>query len=127
RRGGPGGGVGGTRRWRGPLIRAAWKRAPAPAGGNAVGLKPAEHTPMTALELARIAAEAGLPEGVLNVVPGYGPTAGAALATHPGGDKIAFTGEDGAGRLIVPSSSSKPQTGTRELGGQTPHLIVDEV
>src|SRR5207253_122300 len=79
----PVGVVGGITPWNGPLIMAAWKTAPALACGNAVVLKPAEHTPMTALELARIAAEAGLPEGVLNVVPGFGPTAGAALDAHP--------------------------------------------
>ena len=76
--------VGGITPWNGPFIMAAWKTAPALACGNTVVLKPAEHTPMTAMELARIAADAGLPEGVLNVVPGFGPTAGAALAQHPG-------------------------------------------
>src|SRR5437879_309989 len=85
--------VGGITPWNGPLIMAAWKTAPALACGNAVVLKPAEHTPMTALELARIAAEAGLPEGVLNVGPGFGPTAGAALAAHPRVDKSTFHGE----------------------------------
>src|SRR5947209_5919241 len=97
----PVGVVGGITPWNGPLIMAAWKTAPALACGNTVVLKPAEHTPMTSLELARLTAEAGLPEGVLNVVPGFGPTAGAALASHPGVDKIAFTGEYVTGRLIV--------------------------
>ena len=82
---------------------------------------------MTALELARIAAEAGLPEGVLNVVPGFGPTAGAALAAHPGIDKIAFTGEYVTGRLIVQMSTSNLKTVTLELGGKSPHIIFDDV
>src|SRR5947209_8940044 len=124
---GPVGVVGGITPWNGPLIMAAWKTAPALACGNAVVLKPAEHTPMTALELARIAAEAGLPEGVLNVVPGFGPTAGAALAAHPGIDKIAFTGEYVTGRLIVQMSTSNLKTVTLELGGKSPHIIFDDV
>jgi len=123
----PVGVVGGITPWNGPLIMAAWKTAPALACGNAVVLKPAEHTPMTALELARIAAEAGLPEGVLNVVPGFGPTAGAALAAHPGIDKIAFTGEYVTGRLIVQMSTSNLKTVTLELGGKSPHIIFDDV
>src|SRR5205814_1807978 len=97
----PVGVVGGITPWNAPLLMATWKAAPALACGNTVVLKPAEHTPMTSLELARLTAEAGLPEGVLNVVPGFGPTAGAALASHPGVDKIAFTGEYVTGRLIV--------------------------
>src|SRR5262245_49498352 len=123
----PVGVVGGITPWNGPLIMAAWKTAPALACGNAVVLKPAEHTPMTALELARIGADAGLPEGILNVVPGYGPTAGAALATHPGVDKIAFTGEYVTGRLIVQMSTSNLKTVTLELGGKSPHIIFDDV
>src|SRR5437762_6249786 len=97
------------------------------ACGNAVVLKPAEHTPMTSLELARLTAEAGLPEGVLNVVPGFGPTAGAALASHPGVDKIAFTGEYVTGRLIVQMSATNLKTVTLELGGKSPHIIFDDV
>jgi acyl-CoA reductase-like NAD-dependent aldehyde dehydrogenase len=119
--------VGGITPWNGPLIMAAWKTAPALACGNAVVLKPAEHTPTTALELARIAAEAGLPGGVLNVVPGFGPTAGAALASHPGVDKIAFTGEYVTGRLIVQMSTANLKTVTLELGGKSPHIIFDDV
>ncbi len=119
--------VGGITPWNGPLIMAVWKTAPALACGNTVVLKPAEHTPMTSMELARIAAEAGLPEGVLNVVPGFGPTAGAALAQHPGVDKIAFTGEYITGRLIVQMSTSNLKTVTLELGGKSPHIIFDDV
>jgi acyl-CoA reductase-like NAD-dependent aldehyde dehydrogenase len=119
--------VGGITPWNGPLIMASWKTAPALACGNTVVLKPAEHTPMTAMELAAIAAEAGLPEGVLNVVPGFGPTAGAALASHPGVDKIAFTGEHVTGRLVVQMSVSNLKTVTLELGGKSPHIIFDDV
>ncbi len=119
--------VGGITPWNGPLIMAAWKTAPALACGNAVVLKPAEHTPMTAMELARIAADAGVPEGVFNVVPGFGPTAGAALAQHPGVDKIAFTGEYVTGRLVVQMSTSNLKTVTLELGGKSPHIIFDDV
>ena len=123
----PVGVVGGITPWNAPLLMAAWKAAPALACGNTVVLKPAEHTPMTSLELARIAAEAGLPEGVLNVVPGFGPTAGAALASHPGVDKIAFTGEYVTGRLIVQMSATNLKTVTLELGGKSPHIIFDDV
>src|SRR5262249_21534975 len=119
--------VGGITPWNGPLIMATWKTAPALACGNAVVLKPAEHTPMTGLELARIVADAGVPEGVFNVVPGFGPTAGAALAQHPGVDKIAFTGEYVTGRLVVQMSTSNLKTVTLELGGKSPHIIFDDV
>src|SRR5947207_2540380 len=78
--------------WNFPLLMAAWKLAPALAAGNTVVLKPAEQTPVTALELAKLIQEAGFPEGVVNIIPGYGETAGAALASHPGIDKIAFNG-----------------------------------
>src|SRR5256712_7570338 len=88
----PVGVVGGITPWNAPLLMATWKAAPALACGNTVVLKPAEHTPMTSLELARLAAEAGLPEGVLNVVPGFGPTAGAGPRPPPGRDKIALQG-----------------------------------
>src|SRR4029077_13484 len=77
--------------------------------------------------LARIAADAGLPEGVFNVVPGFGPTAGAALAQHPDLNKIAFTGEYVTGRLIVQMSTSNLKTVTLELGGKSPHIIFDDV
>ena len=119
--------VGGITPWNGPLIMATWKTAPALACGNTVVLKPAEHTPMSAMELARIAADAGIPEGVFNVVPGFGPTAGAALAQHPGVDKIAFTGEYVTGRLVVQMSVSNLKTVTLELGGKSPHIIFDDV
>jgi acyl-CoA reductase-like NAD-dependent aldehyde dehydrogenase len=119
--------VGGITPWNGPFIMAAWKTAPALACGNTVVLKPAEHTPMTAMELARIAADAGLPAGVVNVVPGFGATAGAALAQHTGVNKIAFTGEHITGRLVVQASVSNLKTVTLELGGKSPHVIFDDV
>jgi len=119
--------VGGITPWNGPFVMAAWKTAPALACGNTVVLKPAEHTPMTAMELARVAADAGLPEGVLNVVPGFGPTAGAALAQHTGVEKIAFTGEHVTGRLVVQGSVTNLKTVTLELGGKSPHIIFDDV
>ncbi len=119
--------VGGITPWNGPFIMATWKTAPALACGNTVVLKPAEHTPMTAMELARIAADAGLPPGVFNVVPGFGATAGAALAQHTGVNKIAFTGEHVTGRLVVQGSVSNLKTVTLELGGKSPHIIFDDV
>jgi acyl-CoA reductase-like NAD-dependent aldehyde dehydrogenase len=119
--------VGGITPWNGPFIMATWKTAPALACGNTVVLKPAEHTPMTAMELARIAADAGLPEGVLNIVPGFGATAGAALAQHTGVEKIAFTGEHVTGRLVVQASVTNLKTVTLELGGKSPHIIFDDV
>jgi aldehyde dehydrogenase (NAD+) len=119
--------VGGITPWNGPFIMAAWKTAPALACGNTVVLKPAEHTPMTAMELARIAADAGLPAGALNVVPGFGPTAGAALAQHTGVEKIAFTGEHVTGRLVVQASVTNLKTVTLELGGKSPHIVFDDV
>src|SRR2546426_5206699 len=114
--------VGGITPWNAPLLMAVWKTAPALACGNTVVLKPAEHTPMTSLELARLTTEAGLPEGVLNVVPGFGPTAGAALASHPRVDKIALTREDRTGRLVGQMSGTNLQTVTLELGGKSAHL-----
>jgi acyl-CoA reductase-like NAD-dependent aldehyde dehydrogenase len=119
--------VGGITPWNGPFIMATWKTAPALACGNTVVLKPAEHTPMTAMELARIAADAGLPEGVLNIVPGFGATAGAALAQHTGVEKIAFTGEHVTGRLVVQASVTNLKTVTLELGGKSPHIVFDDV
>src|SRR5712664_563151 len=87
--------------WNFPLLMAAWKIAPALACGNTVVLKPAETTSITALQLAKIFQEAELPDGVVNIIPGYGETAGAALASHPGIDKIAFTGSTEIGKLIA--------------------------
>jgi aldehyde dehydrogenase (NAD+) len=109
--------------WNYPLQMAAWKVAPALACGNTVVLKPAEQTPLTSLELARIAAEAGLPAGVLNVVPGFGETAGAALVSHPDVDKIAFTGSTEVGKIIQREAAATLKRVSLELGGKSPNIV----
>lgn len=119
--------VGGITPWNGPLIMAAWKAAPAIACGNTVVLKPAELTPITALELARCFADAGAPPGLFNVVPGFGTTAGAALAAHPDVDKIAFTGETVTGQEVARNAIVNLKVVTLELGGKSPHIIFDDV
>jgi acyl-CoA reductase-like NAD-dependent aldehyde dehydrogenase len=102
---------------------AAWKLAPALACGNTVVLKPAEQTPVTVLELAKLIQEAGFPEGVVNIIPGYGETAGAALASHPGIDKIAFTGSTEIGKVIAKSAAANLTKVSLELGGKAPNVI----
>jgi len=119
----PVGVVGAIIPWNFPLTMAAWKVAPALACGNTVVLKPAEQTPLTALELAAIAAEVGLPAGVLNVLPGYGETAGAALVRHPGVDKIAFTGSTAVGKVIMREAAETLKKVSLELGGKSPNII----
>jgi phenylacetaldehyde dehydrogenase len=109
--------------WNFPLLMAAWKLGPALATGNTVVLKPAEQTPLSALYLAEIMAEAGLPDGVVNVVNGYGETAGAALAAHPGVDKIAFTGSTEVGRLIATAATGNLKKVSLELGGKSPNIV----
>ncbi len=109
--------------WNFPILLAAWKVAPALAAGNTIVLKPAEQTPLTALHLARIAEEAGLPPGVLNVVTGFGPTAGAALVDHPGVDKIAFTGSTAVGQEIMRRAAGTLKRLTLELGGKSPNIV----
>ena len=109
--------------WNFPLLMAAWKLAPALACGNTVVLKPAEQTPVTALELAKLIQEAGFPEGVVNIIPGYGETAGAALASHPGIDKIAFTGSTEIGKVIARSAAENLTKVSLELGGKAPNVI----
>jgi aldehyde dehydrogenase (NAD+) len=110
--------------WNYPFQMAAWKVAPALACGNTVVLKPAEQTPLTALELGRIAGEAGLPPGVLNVVSGFGDTAGAALVRHPDVDKIAFTGSTAVGKLIQREAAGSLKRISLELGGKSPNLVL---
>jgi aldehyde dehydrogenase (NAD+) len=110
--------------WNYPLQMAAWKVAPALACGNTIVLKPAEQTPLTALELARICHEAGLPAGVLNVVPGFGQTAGAALVKHPDVDKIAFTGSTEVGKLIQREAAATLKRVSLELGGKSPNIVL---
>jgi len=109
--------------WNFPLLMAAWKIAPALACGNTVVLKPAEQTSLTALRLGELCQEAGLPDGVLNIVPGYGPTAGAALAEHMDVDKIAFTGADTTGRIIMQAASKNLKRISLELGGKSPNIV----
>jgi phenylacetaldehyde dehydrogenase len=109
--------------WNFPLLMAAWKLGPALATGCTVVLKPAEQTPLSALRLAEICLEAGLPNGVLNVVTGYGETAGAAIAAHPGIDKVAFTGSTEVGKLIVKAAANDLKRVTLELGGKSPNVV----
>lgn len=111
--------------WNYPLIITAWKIAPALAMGNSVVLKPAEQSSLSALLLAELGSRAGLPDGVLNVVPGLGEVAGAALAEHPDVDKIAFTGSTSVGRLIqVAAGRSNGKQVALELGGKSPQLVL---
>jgi len=112
--------------WNFPLLMAAWKLAPALATGCCVVLKPAEQTPLTALLLGELIQEAGIPDGVVNVVPGYGETAGAALAAHPKVDKIAFTGSTEVGKLIVQAAAGNLKKVSLELGGKSPNLVFDD-
>jgi phenylacetaldehyde dehydrogenase len=112
--------------WNFPLLMAAWKLGPALTTGNTVVLKPAEQTPLTALLLAQIIAEAGVPDGVVNVVPGFGETAGAALAAHDDVDKVAFTGSTEVGKLIVQAAAGNLKKLTLELGGKSPNIVFDD-
>ena len=121
----PMGVVGAVVPWNYPMIITAWKLAPALAAGNSVVLKPAEQSPLGALRLAELAVEAGLPEGVLNVVPGLGPKAGAALGLHPDVDKIAFTGSTEVGRHFLRyAADSNLKSVSLELGGKSPQLVL---
>jgi phenylacetaldehyde dehydrogenase len=113
--------------WNFPLLMAAWKLGPALATGCTVVLKPAEQTPLTALRLAELIAAAGVPDGVVNVVPGFGETAGAALAAHNDVDKVAFTGSTEVGKLIVAAAgASNLKKLTLELGGKSPNIVFDD-
>src|SRR5678810_460251 len=109
--------------WNFPLLMAAWKLAPALAAGNTIVLKPAEQTPVGAMELAKLIQEAGFPEGVVNVVPGYGETAGAALASHPGINKVAFTGSTEVGKIIARAAAENLTKVSLELGGKAPNIV----
>ncbi len=112
--------------WNFPLLMAAWKLGPALATGNTVVLKPAEQTPLTALYLAEIMAQAGLPNGVVNIVTGYGETAGAALVAHEEVDKIAFTGSTEVGRLIAKAATGNLKKVSLELGGKSPNVVFSD-
>jgi len=112
--------------WNFPLLMAAWKLAPALATGCTVVLKVAEETPLSGLRLGELLQEAGVPDGVVNIVPGFGETAGAALASHPGVAKVAFTGSTDVGRLIVQAASRDLRKVSLELGGKSPNIILDD-
>jgi len=109
--------------WNYPLLMAAWKLAPALAAGCACVLKPAEQTPLTILELARWFGEIGFPPGVINVITGLGETAGAPLVSHPGTDKIAFTGSAAVGKIILRAAADQVKRVTMELGGKSPNIF----
>lgn len=110
--------------WNFPLLMQAWKWGPALACGNTLVLKPAEQTPLTALRVAQLAQEVGFPDGVINVVPGFGPTAGAALASHMDVDKIGFTGETTTGKIVMTAAAqSNLKRVTLELGGKSPNVV----
>ena len=119
----PVGVVGTITPWNVPLMAAAWKLGPALAAGCTVVLKPAEQTPASSLALAHLFEEAGFPAGVVNVVPGDGPTAGAHLVAHPGVDKIAFTGEGATAKTILRTGADTLKRFSFELGGKAPHII----
>jgi aldehyde dehydrogenase (NAD+) len=119
----PVGVVAGIIPWNFPLEMASWKAAPALACGNTLILKPAEQTPLTALELAEIAREVGIPAGVFNVLPGYGERTGAALVRHSGVDKVAFTGSTAVGKHIVREAAETLKSVSLELGGKSPNIV----
>jgi len=110
--------------WNFPINMAAWKLAPALAAGCTVVLKPAEQTPLTALRLGELIGEAGFPPGVVNIVPGYGETAGASIAAHPRIDKVAFTGSTEVGKAILRAAVGNVKKVSLELGGKSPNIIL---
>ncbi len=112
--------------WNFPLLMAAWKLGPALAAGCTIVLKPAEQTPLSALRLGEICLEAGLPEGVLNIVTGFGETAGAALAAHSDVDKVAFTGSTEVGKLILQAAAGNLKKVSLELGGKSPNVVFKD-
>jgi len=123
----PVGVVGSIIPWNYPILMAAWKLAPALTTGCTIVLKPAEQTPLTALYMAALIKEAGFPAGVVNIVPGLGPVAGAAISSHPKIDKVAFTGSTDVGRLIMGSAaSSNLKRVTLELGGKSPLIVMQD-
>ena len=113
--------------WNFPLLMAAWKLGAALAVGCTVVLKPAEQTPLSALRLGELILEAGFPKGVVNIVPGYGETAGAALSAHDGVDKVAFTGSTEVGKMIVKAAAGNLKKVTLELGGKSPNIILNDM
>jgi aldehyde dehydrogenase (NAD+) len=109
--------------WNFPALMVAWKWGPALAAGCTIVMKPAEQTPLSCLRMARLAQKAGIPDGVINVVPGYGPTAGSAIVKHPGVDKIAFTGELATAKIIQREAADTMKRLTFELGGKSPNVV----
>jgi aldehyde dehydrogenase (NAD+) len=110
--------------WNFPMLMLAWKLAPALATGNTIVMKPAEQTPLSALRIGELIVEAGFPEGVVNLLPGFGPTAGAAIASHMDVDKVAFTGSTEVGHLIMEAAAkSNLKRVTLELGGKSPNIV----
>ncbi|MEW9670445.1 aldehyde dehydrogenase family protein [Ammoniphilus sp. 3BR4] len=112
--------------WNFPLMLTMWKLAPALAAGNTIVIKPAAETPISILELAKLFQEAGIPDGVINVVPGSGAVAGEALSSHPDVDKVAFTGSTEVGRIIMQAASRHLKPVSLELGGKSPNIIFDD-
>ncbi|MEQ8800062.1 MAG: aldehyde dehydrogenase family protein [Salinisphaeraceae bacterium] len=112
--------------WNFPLLMAAWKLAPALATGNTIVMKLAEETPLSVLKLAELMQEAGVPDGAVNILTGFGETAGAPLAAHPDVDKIAFTGSTEVGRLIVEAAANDLKKVSLELGGKSPNIILND-
>ena len=110
--------------WNFPFLMAAWKLGPALATGCTVVLKPAEETPLSALRLGELIQEAGFPNGVVNIITGFGETAGAALAAHPGIDKVAFTGSTEVGKLILQAAANDLKKVSLELGGKSPNVVL---
>lgn len=112
--------------WNFPLMLAMWKIAPALAAGNTLVIKPAEQTPSSILELMKIFQEVGIPEGVINIVPGFGAVTGNALASHPDIDKLAFTGSTNTGRIIMQAAAKNLKPLSLELGGKSPNIIFSD-
>jgi phenylacetaldehyde dehydrogenase len=112
--------------WNFPLMMAAWKIAPALAAGCTIVLKPAEQTPLSAIRLGQLIVEAGFPAGVVNILTGFGETAGAALAAHPDVDKVAFTGSTEVGKLIVQAAAGNLKKVSLELGGKSPAIVFPD-
>lgn len=112
--------------WNFPMLMTAWKWGPALAAGCTIVMKPAEQTPLTCLRMAQLAQEAGIPDGVINVVPGFGPTAGGAIVKHPGVDKVAFTGEHRTAQIIMREAAETLKRLTFELGGKSPNVILPD-
>lgn len=109
--------------WNFPMLMTAWKWGPALAAGCTIVMKPAEQTPLTCLRMAQLAADAGFPKGVINVVPGFGPTAGSAVTKNPNIDKVAFTGEHRTAQIIMREAAESLKRLTFELGGKSPNVV----